>query len=131
MQAFLHKTWRPSVLIIASTLLFLWVVWYTVYRQLKEDKTHSIEAATQRNANLAVALEQYALRTIHNGQVILQLVKKEQADKGYGIDLKKLVASNIIDTSVCSAVYIVDKFGKLMVADLDFANPGFVNSHNG
>ncbi len=127
MQAFLHKTWRASLLIITSTVLLLWLVWYTVYRQLKEDKIQSIEAAMQRNANLAVALEQYALRTIHNGEVILQLVKKAQAEKGYTIDLKELVASNIIDTVICSAVYIVDKNGKVMAANVDFANPTFIN----
>ena len=92
MRRFVTKNGRIVASVAGFALILIALLWVRLYGQLKEDRAETISTATQRNANLAVALEQYAIRTISNGDAVLQLVRKEYETAGNTINLQKLLA---------------------------------------
>ncbi|WP_345257259.1 ATP-binding protein [Flaviaesturariibacter amylovorans] len=114
MSRYFEKTGR----LIAGVLLFcgllLTLIWAGIVRQLAQEKRAHIEAAVAHNANLAVSLEQYAVRTIRNADALLQLVRLEYARSGDAIDLPRLLAAGVIDTQNVSGVAIIDTGGRLL-----------------
>lgn len=97
--------------ICLSTLLFIWT---NYFHQKEKDKEDTIRSAVQRNSNLAVAMEQYAIRTIHNADAILQLVSMEYERVGNRIDIDRLFFANAINKDVFRAVSILDSKGRLV-----------------
>src|SRR5689334_20653545 len=65
--------------IMGFCILITGLMWYSVQKQLQADRTETIATAVESNANLAAALEQYAIGTIRNADAVIQLVKKEYA----------------------------------------------------
>src|SRR6476620_3396657 len=97
MKAITSKTARIVVPVFALCFLLLAMVWGSYFRQRSFDKKDSIAFAIKRNNNLAVALEQYAIRTLHNAETLSQLVRMTYVDKGQSLDLSKLLKGISID----------------------------------
>ena len=70
------------MLVGICSLVLIVLIWTSLLRQLETDKKQTISSAIQRNENLVVALEHYAVRTISNAEVVLQLVKNEFQKSG-------------------------------------------------
>lgn len=105
--------------LLAATLL-----WVRVSRQLTKERHETIKAAVQRNANLAVALEQYAVRTINNADAVLQLVRMAYEKSGGRIDLDRLLADYVMEKDFAASVSIADESGRVKVSSLSvWANP--------
>ena len=51
------------------------LLWYKEAELLSNDKAAVIAQAVQRNSNLVLTLENYAIRTIQNAGLVLQSVK--------------------------------------------------------
>lgn len=118
-----------KLLIVAACFSSIWiaVTWVRVNRWVLNDRKATITAAVQRNSNLAVALEQYAIRTIDNADAVLQLVKKEYERVGNTINLVNLLDSNVINARFFMAVTIFDEKGKIIVANIFPAPDAGVN----
>ena len=102
----------------AFCLLFTLLIWMQLASQLKADRKKAIDAAVQRNSNLAVSLEQYAVSTIRNADAVLQLVRKEYEEKGNQLSFATLFRRGIIDTNQFNGVMIIDSGGKLLQSNL-------------
>ncbi len=76
--------------------------------------------AVERNSNLAVALEQYAISTIHNADAVLQLVRIEYGRDGKDLNLKKLLANTILNHDLTGGLSITDNKGNLVMANFAF-----------
>lgn len=100
--------------VIALGISFLSLLWFNYFHQKRLDKEETISSAVQRNSNLAVALEQYTIRTIHNADAVLQLIKIEYKNKGRDADLKELLLNNAVNQDVFKAVCIIDEKGDLI-----------------
>ncbi|MBO9682139.1 MAG: hypothetical protein J7502_05630 [Flavisolibacter sp.] len=94
------------------------VIWTNYYQQNKADKEETIASAVQRNSNLAVALEQYTIRTIHNADAVLHLVRMEYERKGGKIDINELLYSNAVNRDIFKGVGLVNSEGKIETFDL-------------
>lgn len=86
--------------------------------QVATDRKEAIAAAVQRNSNLAVSLEQYAIRTIRNADALLHLVKMEYERQGNQIDLNKLLDKGVIDVKCFNDVAILDEKGNILKSNL-------------
>jgi signal transduction histidine kinase len=122
--------------IAAVSVLFLALIWVSYIRQRSFDRQDAIRFAIERNSNLAVALEQYALSTIRNADAILQMIKMEYALEDNSLDLKQLIKSNSINREFIEGVAIIDKNGRLVKTNveqiknsLDFSERSFFVFH--
>ena len=106
------------VLIILFCALLVFMIWNQLIGQMARDREVAVSAAIQRNSNLAVSLEQYAIRTIQNADAILQLVKAEYERKGNDLDLKPLLSKGILDNKYFNSVAILDQKGQIRLSNL-------------
>ena len=105
-------------LIFLFCALLVFMIWNQLIGQMERDREVAVSAAIQRNSNLAVSLEQYAIRTIQNADAILQLVKTEYERKGDDLDLKSLLSKGILDHKFFHSVVILDEKGQIRLSNL-------------
>ena len=118
------KTSRLNLPVLVLCLFLLAIIWASYFRQRAFDKEDSIRFAIERNSNLAVALEQYTIRTLHNADAILQVVKMEYADKGKSLDLQKLLKSISINHAIDDCVSITGPDGQVTKSNAGYAENG-------
>jgi hypothetical protein len=94
------------------------LIWVNYLNQKRNDKAETIASAVQRNTNLAIALEQYTIRTIHNADAVLQLVKMEYHNNGSAIDINKLLFDNAVNRDIFKGIGIIDKEGVFIAVNL-------------
>ncbi|MDB5253277.1 MAG: hypothetical protein JWP27_2446, partial [Flaviaesturariibacter sp.] len=94
-------------------LLLIILIWSSLQKQLRTDRADTVNAAVQRNSNLAVALEQYAIRTIQNADAVIQLVKKEWTVHGRA-DLPELLNDSTVQNELFTMVSITDREGTVI-----------------
>jgi signal transduction histidine kinase len=113
----LEKTGRviAFVALFCGTIILL--LWVAIFQQLEASRASDIETAQGRNANLAVSLEQYAIRTIHNADALIQLIRLEYVRQGSAINLDTLMAQELIDVPYVLGVGILDPRGRLLHGD--------------
>lgn len=104
--------------VIAFCLATIVLIWTDYFQQIKSDKEETIASAIQRNSNLAVALEQYAVRTIHNADAILQLVKMEFSTKGRNMNIAELLYSEVVNKDIFKGVAVINEKGEIELADI-------------
>ncbi len=90
--------------------------------QLKQDKENTINTAIQRNANLAVALEQYTILLIKNADAVLQTLKQQYEREPGDEVVLKTVNANIFDISEIVSIGIIDEKGILRSSNLPITN---------
>ena len=73
----LRKTAWSLLGVTAFCLLLIALIWNNQLKQIERDRRETIASVEQRNNNWVVALEQYAIRTIQNGDAVLQMVIKD------------------------------------------------------
>lgn len=116
------KSKTSRIVLPVSTLCFflLAMIWVSYFRQRSFDKHDSIRFAIERNANLAVALEQYAIRTLHNAYAVLQVVKMEYADHGESLNLQKLLKRISVNQDTDNCVSIIGPDGRLKMTNVAY-----------
>lgn len=120
MKISMSKSSRIVLPVSALCLLFLALIWVSYFRQRSFDKKNAVRFAVEKNSNLAVALEQYAISTLNNANAVLQLVRLEYARKGKTLDLKKFLSSTILNGDIVESVSIIDSHGKLVMGNRNF-----------
>ncbi len=120
MSIFTSKTGRIVLPVAVISLFFLTLIWVSYFRQRSYDKSDSIRFAIERNSNLAVALEQYTIRTLHSVDAVLQVVKMEYAEQGVLLNLNQLLKRLAINQEIDDRVSIIGKDGRLKMANLDY-----------
>jgi signal transduction histidine kinase len=119
MNSLKSKKSRVILPVSILCLLLLALIWVSYLRQRSFDKKDTIRFAVNRNSNLAVALEQYAIRTLHNADAVLQVVKMEYADQGNSLNLKKLLQSISINQDLDDCVSIIGRDGQLKMTNVN------------
>lgn len=130
MHKVITKNGRVVAGIAGFCLILITLLWVRLCGQLKEDREETISTAIQRNANLAVALEQYAIRTINNADAVLQLVKKEYETEGNHINLQYLLDNHTVDTDLFTGVGIADEKGNVVAVNFSILSDTVVNVSN-
>jgi PAS domain S-box-containing protein len=108
------------VILAAFCVLLIFLIWNQILQQVQRDRKHTIATAIQRNSNLVVSLEQYAIRTIKNADAVLLLVKMEYEKKGSAMDFNALFKHGIIDNKYFKGIAIINEKGSLVLNDFKF-----------
>lgn len=126
-MALCKKQSRALLITTGFGLLLIAYIWTGLLQQQKEEKAHILEAAIQRNSNLAVAMEQYAIRTIHNADALLQMVKREYEMKGENILVHQLLRDRNADSALLDGVSLIDEEGDLISSSYPITRAGKFN----
>jgi len=105
----------------ALCLFFLALIWVSYLRQTSYERQDSIKFAVEKNSNLAVALEQYTIRTLRNADAVLQFVKMEYSHQGDSLNLRKLFRNNSLHRDFIEGVAIIGRNGRLKLADIAYS----------
>lgn len=106
------KTGRIIVPVSALCIIFLLLIWISYVRQQAFDRQDTIAFAINRNSNLAVALEQYTIRTIHYADAVLQLIKTRHPAEGKSLGLEKILSNNEVNKDIIKEVTVIDNCGR-------------------
>jgi PAS domain S-box-containing protein len=104
------------------------LLWTAVVGQARFERREAIAAAFERNANLAVAFEEFTVRTIDGADNVGRYVKREFARAGAGIDIPGLIADRTIDAAAFTAISIVDEHGNLVATSFTRVPEGPLNA---
>jgi len=118
MKQFKTKNGKLIGGIAVFCFITVFLIWTNYYQQKKTDEEETIASAVQRNSNLAVALEQFTIQTIHSADAVLQLVKVEYEKKGSKININDLLYSNAVNPYIFKGVCLINSEGKLERGDL-------------
>ncbi len=108
-----------TVTIILFGLMVNALIWYNMLQQHQQKRQMAVNTAVQRNANMCVALEQYAIRTIQNADAILQLLKLEYEKEGAAIDFDRLNSIPFYNSTVYNGCAIINDQGGLVATSVD------------
>lgn len=86
--------------------------WLALFRTLDQNKKQEIAAAVQRNDNLAIALEQYTIRTIQAADVQLHFAKAMFQQNEV---MQSLLDHQSGGTALTNSVSIADEQGKIIL----------------
>ncbi|HJW17463.1 MAG TPA: ATP-binding protein [Flavisolibacter sp.] len=120
MNKLYSKTWRLIIIQASFCLVLIFLSWNKILQQVKRDREHTIATAIQRNSNLVVSLEQYAIRTIKNADAVLRLIKLEYEQKGRKIDFNSLYKHGVIDNKNFKGIAIINEKGDLVLNDFNY-----------
>jgi signal transduction histidine kinase len=134
------KSGRSRILLPVSILciLFLALIWVNYFRQRSFNNKDAIQFTVEKNSNLAVALEQHAINTLHNADAVLQLVRIEYARDGKNLNLQKLLSSSRSNRLTIEGISIINRTGRLLMSNTkvpidsipDFSDRPYFNFHS-
>jgi len=104
------------------------LIWISYTRQQSFDRQATIAFAINRNSNLAVALEQYTIRTIHYADAVLQMIRMQYTSEGEMLNIEKLLSSTNINKEIIKGVALIDSSGRLAKWSIDQPSDTLVNT---
>lgn len=104
----------PEFLIGLFCMAVIALLWSAVYQQARFERQQTIDAANKQNSNLAIAFEQYAIRTIEGADAVTQVLQHEYERSGRNVDIGKLIAARVINMDQFTAVGIIDEHGNVV-----------------
>jgi PAS domain S-box-containing protein len=117
MIKFIKTVFGDIKLIILSGIFLTLLIWINEFRQLKFTRQTSISQAIQRNSNLTLALENYTIRTIQKGDLLLQILRSETEKNQYSI-INYHVLKNAIEDDMYKVVTLSDEHENLIYSNI-------------
>lgn len=127
MHSMKTRNGRIIAVIAGCAFILIILIWVNYFRQTGIDRNDTIAIAVRRNSNLAVALEQYAIRTIHSADAILQLVKMEYEKKGNQIDINQLLLAQAVGRDFYAGIAIIDEKGHIVKLNIPYDSNKVLN----
>ena len=109
----------PNAVIVGVCVAAIALMWVAVIAQARFERREAITAAIERNSNLAVAFEEFTVRTIDGADAVAQYIKREYARVGAAIDIPGLIADRTIDAEAFIAISVVDERGGLVATNFE------------
>src|SRR5689334_3732300 len=103
------KSERLVLGITGMCLFFLALLWVNFWQTQRQDRIETVQAAIERNTNLAVALQQYAISTIRNADAGLEMLQLEYENRGSSIDIEKLLGGKMVSSDIFKGVGILNE----------------------
>lgn len=105
-----YRRGRMAILAINAALLA--ATWLAVTGLLRIDRDNTVRSAIQRNANLAIGLEQYTIRTLEGADTVLRQLARQYVRAGETIDLTAFIKGYPLDNTVLVGVGLIDASGQ-------------------
>ncbi len=103
-------------------MLLIAVLWIGVFSQVRFEREQAMAEATARQANLAIAFEEYSIRTIDNAKAVIHYIVREIGHTVGLLDMPRLLADLGISQHTFDAVSVVDHAG-VVTAEASDAMP--------
>ena len=126
--ALARRLFGTNAVIAGVCLAAIGLMWIAVIAQARFERREAVAAAIERNSNLAVAFEEFTVRTIDSADAVAKYVKREYARTGARIDIPGLIADRTIDAGVFTAISIVDERGNLVATSYERVPGGPLNA---
>ena len=97
--------------IVLFNAILIGLLWYAVFERVRVEREDTIRAAINRNDNLAIAFEQYTIRTIESADAVIRYLIREFARSGGKMDVARFVADYTVDNKAIAAVVLADERG--------------------
>lgn len=106
-----------------GTCALVGALWAGLWAQAGQERATTIAAAIERNDNLAVALEQYVMRSLQSADTLTRYVKDEAEAGGPDAALARLTRTGVLDRSLFQGIGIIDEDGNVIVTTMQKAQP--------
>lgn len=100
-----------NLAIIVFNAALIAAVWIAVLEVARIDRQETIKSAIGRNDNLAIAFEQYTVRTIESADAIIQYMIREYVRGGGKPDLDRFVADYTTSNRAFTGIVLADEHG--------------------
>ena len=117
-----------SAVIAGVCLTAITLMWVTVIAQARFERREAVAAAIERNSNLAVAFEEFSVRTIDGAEAVANYVKREYARRGAALDISDLIADGTVNARAFAAISIVNEQGGLVATSVRRLPGGLLNA---
>jgi len=105
-----------SLVVMAGLALVLTIIWAAFVERSASDQKQAIEVARERDAMLAVALEQYTVRVLKTAQAVNQYVSREYVRGTRGAALREILDDRMASFDILSGLAILSVDGTLLAA---------------
>ena len=110
-----HTLLRVGI-VLGSLLLFVLLLWGFYIEDSLYEKSQARQATLERDQNLAIALEQYAIRLIKTSEAVTQMVAQQYEEGARGAALDAALLSRARNNDIFSEVLAVSVAGKPIAA---------------
>jgi PAS domain S-box-containing protein len=100
-----------NLAIVVFNAALIAVMWVAATQIVKVDRQETINSAIARNDNLAIALEQYAVRTIESAEAVIQYMLREYTRNSKIFDVNQFVTDYTIDNKAFTGIVMADEYG--------------------
>jgi diguanylate cyclase (GGDEF)-like protein/PAS domain S-box-containing protein len=97
--------------IVLFNAILIGILWAAVFERVRIERQNTVNAAIDRNDNIAIVFEQYTIRTIESADAVIQYLIREYVRSGRTMGLEKLVGDFIIDNKAIIGVVLADARG--------------------
>jgi PAS domain S-box-containing protein len=104
---------------VAAAVTLITVLWIGVVSQVRFERAQAMAEATERQANLAIAFEEYSLRTLDNANAVIRYILRELGHTTGPIDMPRLLSEIGISQDTFDAVSVVDRTGTVSSTSSD------------
>lgn len=104
-------TYLPIVLFSAVLVTAIWVI---VIANVRRERDDAVQHTVSDNNNLAIAFEQYVIRTVESADLLARFVSREYARSGRNIYIPKLMAESGIDAAMYAVA--IDENGNVVAS---------------
>src|ERR1700730_1158054 len=112
----IDANFRINAAIVGFCLFVIGMIWTVVIVQARFERQRVIDAAIKRNSDLAIAFEQYAVRTIESADTDTRYLQLAYARAGLRADVAKLLAGRAADRTLFSLTSVSDEYGNILIS---------------
>ncbi len=119
---------RTAIILVALFCVgLIGMIWNKEAEQMRADREATISQAIYRSSNLALALENYTIRTIQSADMLLQLVRWEMEKNKMFNDYQNLFARSSFDKNLLNSIAVLDKNGNIISSSFSHHSDTILN----
>ena len=100
-----------NLAIVVFNVALMATVWFSAFEVVRTDRAETINAAIDRNNNLAIAFEEYTTRTIESADDIISYMIRDYLGSGSKFDINRFATNYTTDNKAITDVVLADENG--------------------
>lgn len=118
---------RLSTAVVSAAAVLIMVLWIGVVSQVRYERQQALSEATERQANLVIAFEEYSIRTIDNARALIQFIVREIGHTEGPLNLAQLLADIGTSPDSFDAVSVLDRDGSVIATATEVSPQARIN----